>query len=297
MSLTFGTAPDSWGVWLPDHPSQPSWKQFLDETVESGYHILELGPYGYLPTEPEQLREELSIRNLSLIAGTMVADVMHLPGNTDALVAEVRKVCELAAPLGAKFFVLMVDGYRDDDGTLSGPSNLTGLDWATFVSNCNLIGKLIVEEFGMELTFHPHADSVIEYSSQVDKLLDDSDANFVQLCLDTGHYHYRGGDSAALLRERFARIPYLHLKSIDPNVMKRVEEENLSFSAAVKLGVACEPSIGTTDFAALEQSIKDVGWKGFAIVEQDMFPLASKDIPMPIAKRSREYYNSLGWAN
>ena len=159
MSLRFGTAPDSWGVWLPDHPSQPSWKQFLDETVESGYHILELGPYGYLPTEPEQLREELSIRNLSLIAGTMVADVMHLPGNTDALVAEVRKVCELAAPLGAKFFVLMVEGYRDDDGTLSGPSNLTGQDWATFVSNCNLIGKLIVEEFGMELTFHPHADS------------------------------------------------------------------------------------------------------------------------------------------
>ncbi len=35
------------------------------------------------------------------------------------------------------------------------------------------------------------------------------------LCLDTGHHAYRGGDPVAFFRRHHARIPYLHLKSVD----------------------------------------------------------------------------------
>ena len=44
--------PDSWGVWFADDPRQTPWKRFLDELAGSGYRWLELGPYGYLPTDP-----------------------------------------------------------------------------------------------------------------------------------------------------------------------------------------------------------------------------------------------------
>ena len=297
MTLKFGTAPDSWGVWLPEHPSQPLWPQFLDEAASTGHHLIELGPYGYLPTDPGVLAHELSSRGQSLIAATMVAEDMHLTTHRAGILAEARKIAKLAGPLGAKYFVLMAEGYLNSDGVAVTPTSLEGSDWTNFVDTCDEVGKLLLEEYGMVLAFHPHADSVIEYAWQVDKLLDDSDSRFTQLCLDTGHYEYRDGDSAALLREKFSRIPYLHLKSVEAAVRAKAMAEGLSFGDAVGLGVACEPSIGSVDFAALAKAMKDVDWNGFAIVEQDMFPLAALDIPAPIAKKSREYYNTFGWTN
>jgi inosose dehydratase len=55
--LRLGSCPDSWGVWFPDDPGQTPWHRFLDELAEAGYRWLELGPYGYLPTDPARLRD------------------------------------------------------------------------------------------------------------------------------------------------------------------------------------------------------------------------------------------------
>ena len=44
--LQLGSCPDSWGVWFADDPRQTPWHRFLDELSGSGYHWLELGPYG-----------------------------------------------------------------------------------------------------------------------------------------------------------------------------------------------------------------------------------------------------------
>ncbi|MCH2376562.1 MAG: 2-keto-myo-inositol dehydratase, partial [Planctomycetes bacterium] len=64
MSIQIGVAPDTWGVWFPDDPKQPPWNRFLDEVAEAGYEWLELGPYGYLPTDLTTLRKELDSRGL-----------------------------------------------------------------------------------------------------------------------------------------------------------------------------------------------------------------------------------------
>ena len=63
--LRLGTCPDSWGVWFADDPLQTPWARFLDEVAEVGYEWLELGPFGYLPTDPARLTEELGRRGLS----------------------------------------------------------------------------------------------------------------------------------------------------------------------------------------------------------------------------------------
>ena len=52
MHLTIGSAPDSWGVWFGDDARQTPWHRFLDEIAEAGYEWMELGPFGYLPTDP-----------------------------------------------------------------------------------------------------------------------------------------------------------------------------------------------------------------------------------------------------
>ena len=69
--LHLGTAPDSWGIWFPDDPKQPHWTQFLDEVAETGFRTIELGPYGYLRTEPERLKDELGNRSLTLTGATV----------------------------------------------------------------------------------------------------------------------------------------------------------------------------------------------------------------------------------
>ena len=65
MNLTIGIAPDSWGVWFANDPRQPGWQQCLDEIVDAGYEWIEIGPYGYMPTDANQLRSELLVLNLS----------------------------------------------------------------------------------------------------------------------------------------------------------------------------------------------------------------------------------------
>ena len=55
-TIRVGSAPDSWGVWFPDDSQQTHYARFLDEVAESGYQWIELGPYGYLPTDPRSCR-------------------------------------------------------------------------------------------------------------------------------------------------------------------------------------------------------------------------------------------------
>ena len=70
-TILVGSAPDSWGVWFPDDPNQTPYTRFLDEVAASGYEWIELGPFGYLPTDPKKLSDELAARNLKLSAGTV----------------------------------------------------------------------------------------------------------------------------------------------------------------------------------------------------------------------------------
>jgi inosose dehydratase len=80
-NLQLGTAPDSWGVWFPDDPQQVPWHRFLDEAAAAGYTAVELGPFGYLPPDPEQLRDELGRRGLTL-TGATAGTSLHRGGNS-----------------------------------------------------------------------------------------------------------------------------------------------------------------------------------------------------------------------
>src|ERR1700683_5541711 len=69
--LLLGSCPDSWGVWFADDPLQTPWHRFLDEIADVGYEWLELGPYGYLPTDPARLADEVNARGLRVAGGLM----------------------------------------------------------------------------------------------------------------------------------------------------------------------------------------------------------------------------------
>ena len=59
MAIKVGIAPDSWGVWFPQHEKQPQWWRCLDEMKVAGYEGCEIGPWDYMPNDdPQVLRSE-----------------------------------------------------------------------------------------------------------------------------------------------------------------------------------------------------------------------------------------------
>jgi inosose dehydratase len=294
MKLRVGTAPDSWGVWFPDDPLQTPWTRYLDEVVEAGYRIVELGPFGYLPTDPPVLRRELEQRGLQLTGGTLIGP-LHDPAAVPALREQALRLGDLLATMGAMFVVLIPDSYRDRSGQLLRPPRLDADGWKQLVETTNLLGRLVRERYPgqLQLTFHSHADSHVEYPDQVEALLAETDPDLVQICLDMGHLEYRGGDSIAFMRRHHARTPYLHIKTVHPELRRIVQERDLSFVEAVRMGTFCEPQEGVIDFPAFAQLLREIDYNGWAVVEQDMYP-CDFDKPLPIAKRTRQYLLSLG---
>jgi inosose dehydratase len=157
------------------------------------------------------------------------------------------------------------------------------------------LGSFVAGEFGLTLTFHPHVDSAVQFEHQVVRFLEDTNPAVVGLCLDTGHHEYRGGDSVALFDAWQARIPYLHLKDVNAEVRDRVAREGLPFVRAVEERVFCEPGRGVVRFDALAAVMVAAGYRGWAGVETDMYPLSDFGEPLRVARRTRDYLEGLGW--
>lgn len=294
MNVRIGSAPDSWGVWFPDDPRQPPWQRFLDEIAAAGYEWTELGPYGYLPTDLPTLRAELEKRGLK-VSGTFAMAHLEDPEYWPEVERQVLGAGELLAALGARFLVLIDDTYTNLwTGELTRPARLDESSWKRLIDATHKVADIAREKFGLKLVFHPHTDTHVEYEDQIEAFLEQTDPDRVSLCLDTGHHAYRGGDPVSFMRRHHARIPYLHLKSVDPDLQRKVAAEGIPFATAVGMNMFSEPSTGVVDFLAFRDVLQEVDFDGWAIVEQDMYPVSSFDKPFPIAKRTREYLREIG---
>ena len=293
MNITIGSAPDSWGVWFPSDPQQTPWHRFLDEIVEAGYEWTELGPYGYLPTDLSILRRELDSRGLK-VTGTFAMANVEEPSLWSELERQVLGAGERLAALDAKYLVLIDDTYTDlFTGEETAPKRLDENTWGRLIETTHRVADIARDRFGLQLVFHPHAETHVEYEDQIETFLEQTDPDRVSICFDTGHHAYRGGNPINFMRRHHDRIPYLHLKSIDLDVQKRVETEGIPFAEAVKMDMFVEPSKGAVDFLAFRDMLQEVDYNGYAIVEQDMYP-APFDKPLPIAKRTRAYLREIG---
>jgi inosose dehydratase len=292
-SLTLGSAPDSWGVWFPQDEHQVPYQRFLDELAEARYRWLELGPYGYLPTDPARLAEEVGRRGLRVSGGT-VFGALHRPGEWDEMLATVRRVAELTASVGAHHLVLLPAMYRDEKtGALTEPPELDQAQWQAAGAAASRLGEILLADYDVRLCLHPHADTHILTQPQIERFLDGTDPRYVWLCLDTGHVAYGGGDNSDLIRRYGPRIGYVHIKQMDPGVLAQVRAEGLSFAEAVRRGVCVEPPAGVPDPARMVRELGQLDAPLFVIVEQDLYPCAP-DVPLPIATRTRHYLNGCG---
>ncbi|MEZ5213301.1 sugar phosphate isomerase/epimerase [Gordonia sp. PP30] len=286
--LRVGTAPDSWGVWFADHPGQIGWERFLDEVAAAGYHYLELGPYGYLPTDPSRLADELGSRGLALSGGTVFTAFHRGAGEWPDTWARVSRVAALVRALGGGHLVVIPELWRSDvTGAQREPRTLDDGQWRALAAGHDRLGRALAAEFGIRQQFHSHADTHVGTAVEVERLLAETDPGAVSLCLDTGHFAYYGGDCLDLLARHPERIGYLHLKQVDPVLIERIRRDDVPF-ADCAVEVMVEPPSGIPDFAPVIDAAAAIDPDMFAIVEQDM-PGCDLDRPAPIATRTRRH--------
>lgn len=294
MHLRIANAPTSWGIEDPSDPANPPWSRVLDDVARAGYAGVELGPLGYLPEHPGDLRRELDARRLELVAGFVFRPLHTAEGAADALRLG-RRTCELLAEAGASYLVI-IQGFTPERERAAGrrgtAPSLTDSEWETLTAAVHALAGLAADEHGLLPCFHPHAGTHVEFDFEIERLIASTDPQLVSLCIDTGHCAYAGVDPVELFRRHADRVAYFHLKDLRPEPLHSGQP---SFDEAVGEGVFCPLGEGVVDFPALRTALDEAGFDGWAAVEQDRLPDDSSS-PAQHAAASLRHLRHVGLA-
>jgi inosose dehydratase len=295
MAIRVGNAPVSWAVYEADRPNPP-YALVLDQIAEAGYEGTELGPYGYLPTAPERLRNELARRELAL-GSSFVPLPLEDAGRRARSVERALEVGRLLHSQGVGEVILADDedparaaiaGRVPADGSASWGDR----QWAEVRGTVQAVAHALGSELGMRVVLHHHAGTFVETPAEVERFLAETDPDQVGLLLDTGHYAYGGGDPVDCVRRHGPRIRYVHLKDARADEIDRVRRTAIAMDEAWRRGVFCPLGSGVVDFPRVVEALRGLGYAGWMIVEQDVVPdAAGRLVPEPFesAKQSRAY--------
>ncbi|MBO9135360.1 TIM barrel protein [Rhizobium sp. B230/85] len=288
-TMKVATAPDAWGVWYADDPKQTPWTRYLDEVRDSGFTWTETGPWGYLPTDPARLTDELAARGLS-VCGSALVHLLAPRDAMDTLRPRLEQTCGLLKAMGSEWVVLMDDSDLPPAG---GQRALSADAWKGMVTTVREAARYVAEEHGLHLLFHPHVGSGVETEEEVIRLVEETPAELVGLCFDFGHHAYTGADAFAFMKRYAERIPYYHFKNVDPVLLNKIRDENIDFIKGFQSGVMCELDKGIVDFREVRDFLAARNFDGYVVYEQDMYPCPPEK-PFPIALHNRKVLKSLG---
>lgn len=295
------------GVEDPGNPDNPPWRGVLKELSRAGYQGLELGPYGYLPTDAAVLTSALEELNLHIVAGTLY-DNLSGTGDFSALEEKTRKICSLISQLpqaekleGQRFappYLVIIDEVNPRRSIHAGHSDtaprLSVDEWDKMMERIRRIGRISREEFGVRSAVHPHAGGFLEFSDETENFLHDVSDDSAGLCLDTGHLDYSGMDPAVWLEKCAARLDYLHFKDINPHVYETVIPRHIDFFEAAAEGVMCPIGQGRIDYEGIGKVLAQINYQGWITLEQERDPRRAGTTFADICE-SRRYLENRGF--
>ena len=255
-------APISWGVCeVPGWGYQLEPDRVLSEMAGLGLPATELGPDGYLPTDPSRLEAALADHGLGLVAGFVPA-VLHEPAELEEELERVAAQADLLGAAGAEVLVLAAGTGRD--GYEAG-AELDASSWASLVVGIRRVIDLGSER-GLAVALHPHQGTVIEGPRQVERLLESSP---VSLCVDTGHLMVGGADPVALTLAARDRVAHVHLKDVSAVLAERVRAGRMGYRDAVASGMYRPLGSGDVDVGAIVSALEASDYDGWYVLEQD----------------------------
>jgi inosose dehydratase len=298
--IKIANAPCSWGVLeFEDKTASPGYPQVLDEIAATGYVGTELGDWGFMPTAPAPLRDELLQRRLGM-AGAFVTlrlvDSRSYSASRERAVETARLLASTAGDVSP--VIVLSDEPTADPNRARAAGRVTpdlGLPdewWDEAAQGVESIARAVRDEARLRTVFHHHCATFVETPREIDALLERTDPALVGLCLDTGHATYGGGSALDLLSRHRDRIWHVHFKDCDPGVAARARDEEWDYQTALRHGVFCELGRGAVDFTTLLRSLESSGYDGWIVVEQDVLP--GMGAPADSAARNRQYLRKIG---
>ena len=278
MSLKLSIAPGAWGIEDPSNPDNPEWRRVLDDIGKSGFTGMELGPYGFMPTDSVVLQKELDARSLQVVAGTIYDDLTETAGLT-ALLQKTKDICSLLRRVQVSdddIYLVIIDAVKESRNNTAGHSGLAKRldagEWKIMMGNIRDISRIAMNEYGVKPVVHPHAGGFIEFRDETEQFLNDIAPEIAGLCLDTGHIEYAGEDPAQSLIDLSERLEYVHFKDINPDVYRMALDQRMGFFDACNRGVMCSIGRGCVDYDEVFKALGKFDYNGWITIEQERDP-------------------------
>src|SRR5512133_2666913 len=108
--IKIANAPCSWGVLEFELAGKAAgYEQVLDEIRETGYEGSELGDWGFMPTDPAELKKELDKRSLNMV-GAFVPVFLKDKSQHSSGIENAVRTARLMAEAGYKdAFIVLAD--------------------------------------------------------------------------------------------------------------------------------------------------------------------------------------------
>lgn len=297
--MKIANAPCSWGVLEFDLEGEAAgYAQVLNEMQETGYAGTELGDWGFMPTDPAKLREEIHARGLTLLGAFVPVMLKDPAAHAAGIETAVKTARLLAGAEGSTPFIILADDNgkvplrTQNAGRVTPEMGLTDAEWQTFAEGATKVAEAVRRETGLRTAFHHHCAGYVETPAEIEKFLALTDPALIGLVFDTGHYRFGGGDPVEGLRKHGDRLWHFHFKDYQPEIGRQSRAEGWDYFESVRRGIFCELGKGEIPFAALLEELKRIGYDGWGVVEQDVLP--GMGSPKESALRNRQYLKSLG---
>ena len=245
------------------------------------------------PKDTKVLKHALDLRGVEICNQWFSAFLITKP--FEEVEKEFRAQLAYLKEMGAKVIGASEQSYsvqgQEDTPVFGHKYVMDDEEWDTFCNGMNYLGKIAKEEYGIALTFHHHMGTVVQDPDEVERMMANTDPEYVSLLFDTGHFTYCGADPLEMVKKYVNRIKHVHLKDIRPEVVKEVKDNDLSFLEGVRRGAFTVPGDGCIDFDPIFKVLEENGYEGYMLVEAEQDP--AKANPLEYAIKARKYIHEV----
>lgn len=294
-SVSLGVTPTLW--WNDDFPLIDigiPFEQCVSEMALAGFQGCSIG-HKY-PTDPAVLKAALDLRGLR-VSEPWVSTYFTI-GDKDRTVENFKRQLEFLEKVGGQDIVVAEFGqssHLQPIPVFEHRPHFTEEDWDLLTSGLDEIGKLAADG-GMRLCYHHHMGTGVQTAEDIDRLMADTNPDYVHLLFDTGHLQFAGDDPLETAERHKQRIKHVHLKNVRQSVAEKVQSDHLSFQEGILQGVFTVPGDleGAIDFVPILSTLGEAGYEGWLVVEAEQNPATA--CPLEYAKMARAYLAEvLGW--
>jgi inosose dehydratase len=295
--IHIGCVPITWGQFRRAAEGEWPEERVLAEVAQAGYEGVSAGPRGSrTPADTVALLAQYGLKP----APGYLGGRFWVEDAREELLESAKRQAAFARAVGLTELYVAAGGgepagaagptRRQLSGHVGPEDGLSAAENRRFADLLNAVGELTLRE-GVRICFHNHVGTVIETREEVDRLLELTDPALVFLGLDTGHLAWGGADVVQFCRDYAERIKTMHLKDIDEAVRRKGAAEGWDYGTFTANGIFVELGDGCVDFTAVLQILRDAGFSGWLLAEQDV---TQKPSALESVTISRNYLRGLG---